>query len=409
MKCRHCKNNLEQCFIDLGSAPPSNSYLTKSQLNTYEKYYPLKVFICNKCWLAQVIDYVGRDIFFNEYYPYFSSISKSFVKHSGKYVDYVIERFHLNCETSSIVEIASNDGYLLQFFRKKNFKCIGIEPSKSCAEYSRARNINVIQEFFDLNLAKDLSHGKNKADLIIANNVLPHVPDINNFVKGISLLLKPKGVATFEFPHLLELMKNNQYDTIYHEHYSYLSILSVTNVFEKNGLKIFDVQQINTHGGSLRVFAQKKNSQHHKLDKNYMNLCRIEKKYKINSSKTYVNFQKIVEKNKNDLLKFLFSCKSKNLTVAAYGAAAKGNTLLNYAGIKSDLISYVCDSSPSKQNMFLPGTRIPIYSPDYLFKHKPDYVLILPWNIADEITTQLYKLKKNKTKFFVAIPNIKIL
>lgn len=409
MKCRHCNQNLELCFIDLGTAPPSNSYLNKSQLNSYEKFYPLKVFVCSKCWLAQVIDYAGRDVFFNEFYPYFSSVSKSFLEHSKKYVNYAIKRFGLNKNNSKIIEIASNDGYLLQYFRKKNYNCIGIEPSKSCAEYARARNINVIQEFFDLNLAKDLIKSKNRADLIIANNVLAHVPDINNFVQGIALLLKPNGVVSFEFPHLLELIKNNQYDTIYHEHYSYLSLLSVDNVFKKNGLKIFDVEKVNTHGGSLRVFAQKKKSTNHKLSKSYLELYKTDKKYKLDKIKTYKNFQKIVDKNKNDLITFLTNLKNKNLKVAAYGAAAKGNTLLNYAGVKKDLISYVCDSAPSKQNKFLPGTRIPIFPPEYLFKHKPDYLLILPWNIADEIKKQLSKLKKNKTKFFVAIPKIKII
>ncbi len=409
MKCRHCKKNLELCFIDLGTAPPSNSYLNKSQLNNYEKYYPLKVYICSNCWLAQVIDYAGRDIFFNEFYPYFSSVSKSFLKHSKNYVDDVIKRFKLDNKNSKIIEIASNDGYLLQFFKDKNFDCIGIEPSKSCAEYARAKNISVIQEFFDLDLAKDLAKKKNKADLIIANNVLAHVPDINNFVKGISLLLKPNGIATFEFQHLLELIKNNQYDTIYHEHYSYLSLLSVNNVFKNNGLNIFDVQKVNTHGGSLRVFAQKKTSKKHKVSRNFYLLDKVEKRNKLNSIKTYKNFQKIANKNKNDLVKFLLDCKKKNFSVAAYGAAAKGNTLLNYAGVKKDLISYVCDSAPSKQNKFLPGTRIPIFPPEYLFKNRPDYLLILPWNIADEIVTQLHKLKKSKTKFFVAIPKIKIL
>lgn len=409
MKCRHCKKKLKHCFVDLGTAPPSNSYLNKTQLDSHEKYYPLKVFVCGNCWLVQVIDYAGRDIFFNEFYPYFSSISSSFIEHSRKYVEYVIKRFDLKTNKSKIIEIASNDGYLLQFFRQLDYECTGIEPSKSCAEKARSKNINVIEDFFDLRLAKNLITKKNKADLIIANNVLPHVPDINDFVKGISLLLKPKGIATFEFQHLLELIKNNQYDTIYHEHYSYLSLLSVNNIFKKNGLEIFDVQKVITHGGSLRVFAQKINSQNQKISKNYSNLYNDEKKYKLNLLKTYSNFQKITDNNKNELLQFLLNCKSKKLKVAAYGAAAKGNTLLNYAGITKDLISYVCDSAPSKQNMFLPGTRIPIYSPEFLFKNKPDYLLILPWNIADEIKNQLNELKKNKTKFFVAIPKIKII
>ncbi len=323
MKCRHCKKNLELCFIDLGTAPPSNSYLNKSQLNNYEKYYPLKVYICSNCWLAQVIDYAGRDIFFNEFYPYFSSVSKSFLKHSKNYVDDVIKRFKLDNKNSKIIEIASNDGYLLQFFKDKNFDCIGIEPSKSCAEYARAKNISVIQEFFDLDLAKDLAKKKNKADLIIANNVLAHVPDINNFVKGISLLLKPNGIATFEFQHLLELIKNNQYDTIYHEHYSYLSLLSVNNVFKNNGLNIFDVQKVNTHGGSLRVFAQKKTSKKHKVSRNFYLLDKVEKRNKLNSIKTYKNFQKIANKNKNDLVKFLLDCKKKKFFSCSIWSCSK--------------------------------------------------------------------------------------
>ena len=407
MKCRSCKNKLNLCFIDLGNAPPSNSYLSKKQLNSTEMYYPLQVFICDSCWLAQVIDYAGRDIFFNEFYPYFSSVSKSFTKHSKKYVDYVIKRFNLKSNNSKIVEIASNDGYLLQFFKKKKFKCLGIEPSTNCAKAARKKKINVIEKFFDFDLAKKLAK-KNTVDLIVANNVLAHVPDINNFVRGISILLKKKGVVTFEFPHLLELIKNNQYDTIYHEHYSYLSLIVVNTIFEKNGLKIFDVQQIGTHGGSLRVFAQKKTYHYYRLEKNVSKIISLEKKYELNSIKPYKNFQKTAEKNKNELLNFLIKCKNKNLKVAAFGAAAKGNTLLNYAGIKKDLISFVCDSSKSKQNRFLPGSRIPIYSPNYLTKNKPDYLLILAWNIADEIKDQLKKLNK-KTKFFVAIPKVKII
>ena len=407
MNCRHCKKNLNNCFLDLGTAPPSNSYLTKTQLNMTESYYPLKVYVCKNCWLVQVIDYAGRDIFFNDFYPYFSSISKSFLKHSKIYVDYITDKLNLN-KNSKIIEIASNDGYLLQFFKDKNFDCLGIEPSKSCAEYSRAKGINVIQEFFDLNLSKKMVKKKVKADLIIANNVLAHVPDINNFVKGVSYLLKNNGVATFEFPHLLELIKNNQYDTIYHEHYSYLSVITLKKIFLKNGLKIFDVHKISTHGGSLRIFAKKKNSTSHKIEKGYLNVYKEEIKYKLNLIETYTKFQKIADKNKYDLIKFLLNCKKKKLKVAAFGAAAKGNTLLNYAGIKQDLIEFVCDSAPSKQNKFLPGTRIPIYPPDYLKKNQPDYLLILPWNIADEIKIQLSYLKKKKTKFLVAIPKLKI-
>tara|TARA_B100000035_G_scaffold312305_1_gene323479 strand:+ start:1994 stop:3220 length:1227 start_codon:yes stop_codon:yes gene_type:complete len=408
MKCRSCKKLLKLCFIDLGNAPPSNSYLTEKELNSTEIYYPLQVYICDNCWLAQVIDYAGRDIFFNEFYPYFSSVSNSFTSHSKKYVDYVIDRFNLKSTNSQIIEIASNDGYLLQFFKKKNFNCLGIEPSKSCAKAARKKNIKVLEKFFDFDLAKKLAK-KNLVDLIVANNVLAHVPDINNFVKGISILLKKKGVVTFEFPHLLELIKNNQYDTIYHEHYSYLSLIAVNTIFEKNGLNIFDVQKINTHGGSLRVFAQKKTNNYYQVEKNVSKIISIEKKNKLNSIKTYKNFQKLANENKNELLNFLIECKSKNLKVAAFGAAAKGNTLLNYAGIKKDLISFVCDSSKSKQNKFLPGTKIPIFHPDHLQKEKPDYLLILPWNIADEIKKQLSFLKNTKTKLFVAIPKLKIL
>lgn len=408
MKCRSCKKLLKLCFIDLGNAPPSNSYLTEKELNSTEIYYPLQVYICDNCWLAQVIDYAGRDIFFNEFYPYFSSVSNSFTSHSKKYVDYIIDRFNLKSTNSQIIEIASNDGYLLQFFKKKNFNCLGIEPSKSCSKAARKKNIKVLEKFFDFDLAKKLAK-KNLVDLIVANNVLAHVPDINNFVKGISILLKKKGVVTFEFPHLLELIKNNQYDTIYHEHYSYLSLIAVNTIFEKNGLNIFDVQKINTHGGSLRVFAQKKTNNYYQVEKNVSKIISIEKKNKLNSIKTYKNFQKLANENKNELLNFLIECKSKNLKVAAFGAAAKGNTLLNYAGIKKDLISFVCDSSKSKQNKFLPGTKIPIFHPDHLQKEKPDYLLILPWNIADEIKKQLSYLKNTKTKLFVAIPKLKIL
>ena len=311
MNCRNCKKNLEHCFVDLGSAPPSNSYLTKTQLDMSEKFYPLKVFVCDKCWLVQVIDYAGRDVFFNEFYPYFSSISMSFLKHAKNYVKYIINRFKIK-KNSRIIEIASNDGYLLQYFKKKNYNCIGIEPSKSCAEYARAKGINVIQEFFDQNLAKNLAKKKLRADLIIANNVLAHVPNISDFVRGVSSLLKPKGLVTFEFPHMLNLIKNNQYDTIYHEHYSYLSLISVQDIFKRNNLKIFDVQEVKTHGGSLRIFAQQKSSTFYKLSKEISKIIKIEKKFKLNSIETYKNFQKITDHNKNELIKFLLNCKKKD-------------------------------------------------------------------------------------------------
>ena len=408
MECRNCKKKLKHCFIDLGSSPPSNSYLIKSQLNSVEKYYPLQVYICDKCWLAQVIDYAGRDIFFNEFYPYFSSVSKSFLKHSEKYVNDVIKDFKLT-KKNKIIEIACNDGYLLQYFKKKNYDCLGIEPSKSCASYAISKNIKVIEEFFGTELALKLVKKKIKADLIIANNVLAHVPDINNFLKGISIILKKDGISSFEFPHLLELIKHNQYDTIYHEHFSYLSILALENIFKKNDLEIFNVQQINTHGGSLRVFAKKKGSKKFRIQSGVLRIINLEKKYKLNSINTYKNFQKRAEKNKNELIKFLIECKRKNFKVAAFGAAAKGNTHLNYAGIRQDLISYVCDSAPSKQYKFLPGSRIPIYPPEYLLKNPPNYLLVLPWNIANEIVNQLNFPKKSKTKIFIAIPKIKIL
>ena len=407
MNCRHCEAFLKNIFIDLGLSPPSNAYLTKNNLHQPEIYYPLKVLVCNQCWLVQTEDYTSADKLFTSEYAYFSSTSTSWLNHAKNYADKMIKELNLN-STSYVIEIASNDGYLLKNFVTAKIPCLGIEPTSNTADFSENIGIPVLRNFFGKSLAHKLALDEKKADLIIGNNVYAHVPDINDFTMGLKKILKKHGTITLEFPHFMNLIKHTQFDTIYHEHFSYLSLYTVCKIFKKAGLKIFNVEELNTHGGSLRVYGC-----HIKDIRKTQNtvdlLLQKEKKFGLQKIETYKNFQSYVDKIKNDLLKFLSDQKVKRKKVVGYGAAAKGNTLLNYCEIKEDLLPIIFDAAPSKQGCFMPGSHIPILSPKHLIEINPDYVLILPWNISDEIKVQNAILKKKGTQFLVAVPQLKIL
>lgn len=405
MKCRHCSAELTNTFVDLGSSPPSNSYLTRESMKSPEKWYPLRIVVCDQCWLVQTEDFVGVEEMFSEDYAYFSSYSSTWLSHARSYVETVAARFDLNSE-STVVEIAANDGYLLQYVKEKFIPCYGIEPTSSTALVAREKGIEIIEEFFGEDSAKELASQGRQADLTVANNVLAHVPNINDFVKGFSKLLKPDGIATFEFPHLLNLVQQSQFDTIYHEHYSYLSLSAVDAIFKTNGLTVFDVEEVPTHGGSLRVYAQREDTGLNLVSKNVKELLKNEEQAGLHTLSFYAGFQQQVEKIKLDLLTFLIEAKNEVKKVAAYGAAAKGNTILNYAGIRPDLLPYVVDMNPAKQGKFMPGSRIPIVEEERLKHDKPDYILILPWNLSEEITTQLAYIGDWGGKFVTVVPEM---
>lgn len=408
MNCRHCHSPLQLSLVDLGSAPPSNSYLTAEKIRAPEKWYPLRVLVCEKCWLVQTEDFADAHELFDADYAYFSGFSSTWLVHARNYVTAMIERFSLE-STSHVVEIAANDGYLLQYVKELGIPCTGVEPTASTAAAARAKGIDIVEEFFGVLLAEKMrKHGK-QADLMVANNVLAHVPDINDFVAGFTSLLKPHGVATFEFPHLVKLMAENQFDTIYHEHFSYLSLTAVDRIFAENGLGIFDVEELQTHGGSLRVFAQRLDTGIRVVAKRISELLARETAAGLRSSAGYAGFQSRAEKVKDEFISFLLAAKRAGKKVAAYGAAAKGNTLMNFAGIRPDLISCVADRNPSKQGKWMPGSRIPIVDEHYLASLQPDYVVILPWNLKLEIISQLDHLKAAGTKFVTAVPSLEVL
>ncbi len=388
MLCRHCKTVLKRTLIDLGSALPSNTYLSTDDLGKPEKWYPLRVLVCDDCWLVQTEDFAEAEELFDANYAYFSGFSSSWLAHSEKYVQDMVTRFGLNA-SSHVIEVAANDGYLLQYVQARNIPCTGIEPTASTAAAAREKGIAIVEDFFGVRLAKELCKAGKHADLTAANNVLAHVPDINDFVSGFAEVLKPRGVATFEFPHLVRLIAENQFDTIYHEHFSYLSLTAVQRVFADNGLTVFDVQELTTHGGSLRVFAQRSDTGDQVTSEQVARVLTEEERVGVKSPGYYDGFQLQANQVKNDLVSFLIDAYRAGKKVAAYGAAAKGNTLLNYAGIRLDLISYVVDRSPSKQGRYLPGSRIPVVSEEELKLKKPDYILILPWNLTPEIVGQL--------------------
>lgn len=406
MKCRHCHAPLSHVLIDLGHQPASNAYLTPANLERAEMYAPLKTFVCGSCWLVQIPAQHRADELFTADYAYFSSISSSWVDHARRYVDAMVARFDLGAN-SLVGEIASNDGYLLQFVKAAGIPCLGIEPTASTAAASRAKGIETLEVFFGQESGAQLAAERRPADLIAANNVLAHVPDINDFVAGFTAWLAPEGVATFEFPHLLQLVDGVQFDTIYHEHYSYLSLTAVARIFASQGLRVFDVAEIPTHGGSLRVFACKQSASHAATSAAAAMLER-EKAAGLLDYPYYARLKDQAERVKLDLLAFLLEQKRAGRTVAAYGAAAKGNTLLNYCGVKPDLVSFVCDAAPSKQGRYMPGSRIPILPPSALAERKPDVVLILPWNIKAEIEASLTYMREWGGRFAVAIPELKV-
>lgn len=407
MNCRFCGEKLTNEFIDMVNAPPSNSFLTKEQLNEPEIFYPLKLFVCDKCFLVQIDEEKKSDEIFSEDYAYFSSYSKSWLDHARRYVNMIIDRLGLNSK-SYVIEIASNDGYLLQYFLEKQIPCLGIEPSANTARAAREKGVETLEEFFGADLAERLAQEGRKADLVIGNNVLAHVPDMNDFVKGLKIALKPDGVVTMEFPHLMRLVEQNQFDTIYHEHFSYLSFFTVRKIFAVNELDIFDVEELPTHGGSLRIYAGHNSGKSKSIKPSVSRLLEKESAAGMLGLNYYLNFQTKADQVKYGLVSFLLEQKKQGKKVAAYGAAAKGNTLLNYSGIKKDLISFVVDASPHKQGMFMPASHIPVVSERSIKETRPDYVLILPWNIKDEIMNQLSYIRDWGGKFVVPIPRLEI-
>lgn len=406
MKCRHCGHRTFWSFLDLGTAPPSNSYVASEALAKPELWYPLVIRTCSNCLLTQTEDFASRETFFSESYAYFSSFSSSWLDHARTYVETMAGRFGLGPE-SRVVEIAANDGYLLQHVKAKGIPCLGVEPTRSTAEAARAKGIEIVEDFFGDALAKDLVAKGWQADLAAANNVLAHVPDINDFVSGFARLLKPEGVATFEFPHLLNMVRENQFDTAYHEHYSYLSLTAVERIFAANGLTVFDVETTPWHGGSLRVFACRQDARTRPVQASVARMRETEDKAGMRERSFYEDFQASAERVRNEFVEYLIACRRKGLKVAAYGAAAKGNTLLNYGGVKPDLIAFVVDRNPAKQGRFLPGSRIPVVDEERLRAEKPDRVVILPWNIETEIRAQLSYITGWGGKFVTAVPSLR--
>jgi SAM-dependent methyltransferase len=406
MRCRHCANQLCHPFVDLGFAPPSNAYLTTADLSRPEKYYPLRALVCDACWLVQTEDYAQADELFSADYAYFSSTSSSWLAHAQDYCGRVIERFDLGSH-SNVVEVASNDGYLLRNFVAAGVPCLGIEPTASTAAAAESLGIPVLRQFFGEALGRSLANEGRGADLIVGNNVYAHVPDINDFTRALKALLRPEGVVTLEFPHILRLIEQVQFDTVYHEHFSYLSLSAVERIFVAAGLRVWDVEELTTHGGSLRVYGCHADSLRQATPR-VSGMLRAERDAGLLRLETYTAFQDRANKVKEDLLAFLLAQKQSGNSVAAYGAAAKGNTLLNYSGVKPDLLPYVCDAAPAKQGKFLPGSHIPITVPERLREAPPDFVLILPWNIAAEVRAELADLSDRGTRFVTAIPTLRI-
>lgn len=406
MTCRHCGAPLQLPLLDLGAAPPSNAYLSAADLHRPERWYPLRVLVCEHCWLAQTEDFADAASLFDADYAYFSSFSTSWLAHAEAYVAKMIDRLALN-GASTVVEIAANDGYLLQYVKARGIPCYGIEPTASTAAAARAKGLDIIEQFFGSTLATELTASGRQADLIAANNVLAHVPDINDFVRGFALLLKPGGIATFEFPHLLRLLDESQFDTVYHEHYSYLSLTAVARIFAANGLQLVDVEELPTHGGSLRVYAQRQAGPWPATPAVAALLAR-EAAAGLTSAAAYAGLQQRANRIKNDLTAFLIERARAGESVAAYGAAAKGNTLLNYAGIRADLLPYVVDRNPAKQGKFLPGSRIPIVGEAALHEHQPQWIVILPWNLRREVTAQLDYARAWGARFVTAVPTLEI-
>jgi SAM-dependent methyltransferase len=406
MNCRHCSAELRHTFLDLGYAPPSNAYLKASDLNEPERYYPLRLKVCAQCWLVQTEDFACASELFSDEYAYFSSTSSSWLRHAAQYSEQIIRRLSLNRE-SFVIEIAANDGYLLRNFVDAGIPCVGIEPTASTAAAAEKIGIPVIREFFGETMGKRLADSGMTADLIIGNNVFAHVPGINDFARGLKAVLKPGGTITLEFPHLMQLIQHSQFDTVYHEHFSYLSLLSVARILRTAGLRISDVEELSTHGGSLRVHACH-DGDLRKGSPMVQVILNRELQFGLNDLSVYLEFQKRIDEIKHGLMTFLIERKRAGCSVGGYGAAAKGNTLLNYAGIKPDLLPFVCDAAPSKQWRYLPGSHIPVLPPAALKEHKPGFVLILPWNIADEIRADHAYIREWGGRFVTAVPEIQV-
>jgi SAM-dependent methyltransferase len=407
MTCRHCRSKAAVPFLDLGAAPPSNAYLSHEQLSAPETWYPLRLFACTQCWLVQTEDFAHHADLFSSDYAYFSSFSASWLAHAERYVGRMVERFGLGAD-SQVIEVASNDGYLLQYVKARGISCLGIEPTAGTAAAARGRGIETVERFFGVALANELAAQGRQADLTAANNVLAHVPDINDFVTGFARLLKPAGVATFEFPHLFRMVQEHQFDTAYHEHFSYLSLTAVHRIFAANGLAVFDVEELSTHGGSLCVFAQRADAGRRPTEARVKALLADEAQAGIESSAFYQSFQAKAVRVKRDFLAFLLDAQRQGKRVAAYGAAAKGNTLMNYAGIRPDLIEFVVDRNPAKQGKYMPGSRIPIVEESRIDETRPDYVVILPWNLKAEVTGQLERVGQWGGRFVTAVPALEV-
>ena len=408
MECRFCNTHLRHLFLSLGAAPLSNSYLTGEDLQKMEPHYPLDVYVCHNCLLVQLEEFEKAQDIFHAGYAYFSSYSDSWLKHCENYVDMMVERFGLN-EAKFVVEIASNDGYLLQYFKKYNVPILGIEPAANTARVAREKGIPTEISFFDQVYAQGMLRAGRQADLIIGNNVLAHNPNLNDFVRGLKTALKPDGLITMEFPHLARLMEETQFDTIYHEHFSYFSFLAVEKIFREHGLAVFDVEELPTHGGSLRIFAAHAEDAGKSFSPRVGALRARELENGYGSIDHYLGFQKKVQAMKRSLLQILIGIKNEGKKIVGYGAPAKGNTLLNYCGIRTDFLDYTVDRSPHKQNCYLPGSRIPIKHPDRIREDKPDYVLILPWNIKEEIMEQMKHVREWGGRFIIPIPWVRII
>ncbi|MBN1548970.1 MAG: methyltransferase domain-containing protein [Syntrophaceae bacterium] len=408
MKCRFCGNKLSHEFIDLVNSPPSNAFLTKDQLNEPEVFYPLKLFVCDACFLVQIDEYKKSSDIFNNEYAYFSSFSTTWLSHAKNYTEMMIDRFGYD-QNSQIIEIASNDGYLLQYFQEKGIPVLGIEPAEGTAIVARQKGIETLGEFFSRKLAQCLADQGIKADLLIGNNVLAHVPDLHDFVAGLKIALKPQGIITMEFPHVMQLVDQGLFDTIYHEHFSYLSFMTVRSIFRHHGLEVFDLEELSSQGGSLRIFARHLEESVGDISGNVAVHLEKERSKGLHTMAYYDNFQSKADRIKYTLLKFLIEKKESGLKVAAYGAAAKGNTLLNYCGIRKDLLAFVADASPQKQGKYLPCSHIRVVDEAEIRRYEPDYVLILPWNIKEEIMAQLHYIRSWGGKFVVPMPQVRVI
>ena len=406
--CRLCGAGLEHTFCDLGMSPLSNAFLSASQLGETEPFYPLHAYVCGSCFLVQLRQFESPQQIFSDEYAYFSSYSDTWLEHARAYTEQMVSRFKLG-PASLVVEIASNDGYLLQYFKRGNVPVLGIEPAANCARAAQKAGIPTLVKFFGAELAAELKAQGKSADLLLGNNVLAHVPALNDFVRGLKVLLKPQGVITMEFPHLLNLMRENQFDTIYHEHFSYFSFFTVEQVFARQGLKLFDVEKLPTHGGSLRIYGAHAEDRTKATSARVAQLLDEEARFGIADLRSYGNFAEQAKRTRRKLLEFLVDAKAAGKTIVGYGAPAKGNTLLNYCGVHSGLVGYTVDRSPHKQGKFLPGTHIPIFDPERIRQTRPDYILILPWNIKEEVMAQMAHVRDWGAKFVIPIPEARVL